>query len=138
MIGGMIWPPVEATASTAPANSGRKPVRFIKRNADLAGDHDIGHRRTGNGAEQARRHHRHFAGTAGVMAGETGRKVHEQLAGAGALHEGAEHHEDQHIGRRHRQRNSEDAFGGHVKLIEHALRFDLGNHQPVEQEHDRP
>ncbi len=30
MIGGMIWPPVEATASTAPANSGLKPVRFIK------------------------------------------------------------------------------------------------------------
>ena len=29
MIGGMICPPVEATASTAPANSGRKPVRFI-------------------------------------------------------------------------------------------------------------
>ena len=29
MIGGMIWPPVDATASTAAANCGRKPVRFI-------------------------------------------------------------------------------------------------------------
>ncbi len=29
MMGGMIWPPVEAAASTAPANSGRKPVFFI-------------------------------------------------------------------------------------------------------------
>ena len=28
--GGMIWPPVEATASTAAANGGRKPVRFIR------------------------------------------------------------------------------------------------------------
>ncbi len=27
--GGMICPPVEATASTAAANGGRKPVRFI-------------------------------------------------------------------------------------------------------------
>ena len=30
MIGGMIWPPVEATASTPAANCGRKPVRFIR------------------------------------------------------------------------------------------------------------
>ena len=29
MIGGMIWPPVEATDSTAAAKAGRKPVRFI-------------------------------------------------------------------------------------------------------------
>ena len=29
MTGGMIWPPVEAAASTAPANSGRYPVFFI-------------------------------------------------------------------------------------------------------------
>ena len=29
MIGGMIWPPVEATASTAAANGGLKPLRFI-------------------------------------------------------------------------------------------------------------
>jgi hypothetical protein len=29
MIGGMICPPVLATASTAAANGGRKPVRFI-------------------------------------------------------------------------------------------------------------
>ena len=29
MIGGMIWPPVEATASTPPAKGARKPVRFI-------------------------------------------------------------------------------------------------------------
>ena len=29
MTGGMICPPVEATASTAAANGGRKPVRFI-------------------------------------------------------------------------------------------------------------
>ena len=29
MIGGISWPPVEATASTAAANGGRKPVRFI-------------------------------------------------------------------------------------------------------------
>ena len=28
--GGVTCPPVEATASTAPANSGRKPTRFIK------------------------------------------------------------------------------------------------------------
>jgi hypothetical protein len=27
--GGMIWPPVEAVASTAAANAGRKPVRFM-------------------------------------------------------------------------------------------------------------
>jgi hypothetical protein len=27
--GGMIWPPVDATASTAAAASGLKPVRFI-------------------------------------------------------------------------------------------------------------
>jgi hypothetical protein len=30
MIGGMICPPVEATASTAAANGGRKPLRFIR------------------------------------------------------------------------------------------------------------
>jgi hypothetical protein len=29
MIGGMSWPPVEATASTAAAKGGRKPVRFM-------------------------------------------------------------------------------------------------------------
>ncbi len=29
MTGGMIWPPVEATASTAAAASGLKPLRFI-------------------------------------------------------------------------------------------------------------
>src|SRR5947199_9126681 len=29
MTGGMICPPVDATASTAAANGGRKPVRFI-------------------------------------------------------------------------------------------------------------
>jgi hypothetical protein len=29
MMGGMIWPPVEDAASTAPANSGLKPVFFI-------------------------------------------------------------------------------------------------------------
>ena len=29
MIGGMIWPPVEAIASTAAANGGRKPERFM-------------------------------------------------------------------------------------------------------------
>ena len=29
MIGGMIWPPVEAVASTPAANGGLKPVRFI-------------------------------------------------------------------------------------------------------------
>ncbi len=29
MIGGINWPPVEATASTAAANGGLKPVRFI-------------------------------------------------------------------------------------------------------------
>ena len=29
MIGGMIWPPVEATASTPAAKCGGKPVRFI-------------------------------------------------------------------------------------------------------------
>ena len=29
MIGGMICPPVDATASTAAANGGRNPVRFI-------------------------------------------------------------------------------------------------------------
>ena len=29
MIGGMIWPPVDATASTAAANAGRKPSFFI-------------------------------------------------------------------------------------------------------------
>ena len=30
MIGGMICPPVDATASTAPAKGGLKPVRFIR------------------------------------------------------------------------------------------------------------
>jgi hypothetical protein len=30
MIGGMIWPPVEAVASTAAANAGRKPERFMR------------------------------------------------------------------------------------------------------------
>src|SRR4030042_2399171 len=29
IMGGMIWPPVEATASTAAAKGGRKPRRFI-------------------------------------------------------------------------------------------------------------
>ena len=29
MTGGMIWPPVELTASTEAANEGRKPMRFI-------------------------------------------------------------------------------------------------------------
>src|SRR3546814_8704633 len=29
MIGGMIWPPVDATASTPAANGALKPVRFI-------------------------------------------------------------------------------------------------------------
>jgi hypothetical protein len=29
MTGGMIWPPVDAVASTAAANGGRKPVRFM-------------------------------------------------------------------------------------------------------------
>jgi len=30
MTGGMNWPPVEATASTAPAKVGRYPIFFIK------------------------------------------------------------------------------------------------------------
>ena len=29
MTGGMIWPPVEAVASTAAAKGGRKPLRFM-------------------------------------------------------------------------------------------------------------
>ncbi len=29
MIGGIIWPPVEATASTAPAKAGRYPMPFM-------------------------------------------------------------------------------------------------------------
>ena len=29
MTGGMIWPPIEDVASTAPANSGRYPKRFM-------------------------------------------------------------------------------------------------------------
>ncbi len=53
--GGMIWPPVEATASTAAANGGRKPVRFISGNGDRPVDHHVGHRAAGHRAEQAAR-----------------------------------------------------------------------------------
>ena len=124
MIGGMICPPVEATASTAPANSGRKPVRFISGMLICPVTMTLATALPEMVPNRLDEHHRHLAGAAGVMAGQAGGEIHEQLPGAGALHEGAEHDEDQHIGRRHRQRDAEDAFGGHVELVEQALRLE--------------
>ena len=137
MIGGMICPPVEATASTAPANSGRKPVRFISgmlicpvtMTLATALPEMVPNRLDETTAT--------LPGPPVRVAGQAGGEIHEQLPGAGALHEGAEHHEDQHIGRRHRQRDAEDAFGCHIELVEHALRLELRDEQPVDQKHHR-
>ncbi len=49
----------------------------------------------------------------------------------------AEQHEDHHVGGRHRQRNSENAFRRHVELIEHVLRLEPRDNERVEQKHDR-
>ena len=70
------------------------------------------------------------------MTCQTRRKIHEQLAGTGALHERTEDDKDEDIGCRHRQRDAEDALGGHVKLVKEALRLDIGDQQGVPQKDD--
>ena len=132
MIGGMICPPVEATASTAAAKCGLKPVRFISgmeigpstitlatAEPEMVPNSDDDTTETLPGPP---------AGVAGDAHGE----VHEQLAGAGALHEGAEQHEDHHVGGGDRQRLAEDALGRQVELVDEPDRLDAGEEIAVQ------
>ena len=138
MTGGMIWPPVDATASTAAANVRLEAGALHQRNRDRPVDHHVGHRAAGHGAEQARRHDRDLAGAARRVPGDRHREVHEQLAGAAALHERAEQHEQHHVGRRHAQRRAEDALGRQVQLVHAARRRSTRvKTDRVDQERDR-
>jgi hypothetical protein len=133
----MIWPPVEATDSTAAANGGRESGALHQRNCDRTVDQHVGHRTARHGAEQARAHHRDLAWSAGGVPGERQREIHEQLADAGALHERAEQHEHDDVGGGHAERRAEDAFGGQVQDLDDLLRPRLGDERAVDQEHDR-
>ena len=65
MIGGMIWPPVEATASTAAANGGRKPVRFISGIVIGPSTITLATALPETVPNRLDEHHRHLAGPAG-------------------------------------------------------------------------
>jgi hypothetical protein len=70
------------------------------------------------------------------MTGQRHGEIHEQLADTGALHEAAEQHEDQHVGRGYRERNAENAFRRHVELIHQPHRLEPGDEQAIDQKHD--
>ena len=115
----------------------REAGAFHQRNGDRSVDHDVGDRAARDGAKQARREHRHLARAAGRVAGECHGKVHEQLPGAGALHECTEQDEDQHIGCRHRERDAENSLGGHIELIHEPHRLKLRDKEAVQHEQNR-
>ncbi len=124
--GGMIWPPVEATASTAAANGGRNPVRFISGMVIGPSTITLATALPDTVPNRLERHDRHLAGTAGGVPGDRQREIHEELPGAAPFHECAEQHEQHHVGRRHAERRAEDAFGREVELLHQHLRRHVG------------
>ena len=104
MIGGMICPPVEATASTAAAKCGLKPVRFMSGIEIGPSTITFATALPEIVPKSARGHDRDLARPAGGVAGDAEREIHEELARPGALHEGAEQHEDHDVGRRDPER----------------------------------
>ena len=71
------------------------------------------------------------------MAGKTHGEIHKKLARSCSLHERAEHHEDQDVSSGYRKRNSENAFGRHIKLVEQPHRLDAGDEKAVGEKHER-
>ena len=108
-----------------------------QRNRDRAVDHHVGDRAAGYRAEQRRGHDRDLARSTRRVTGERHRKVHEELAGAAALHERAEQHEQHDVTGGHAERRAEDAFGGEIQLLHQDLGRDTGEADGVDQERDR-
>src|SRR5690606_6079667 len=106
-------------------------------NGDRAVDHHVRDRRARYGAEQTRRENRHLARPSGRMAGKTHREIHKKLARSCSLHERAEHHEDQDVSSGYRKRNSENAFGRHIKLVEQPHRLDASNKEAIGEKYER-
>ena len=133
----MICPPVDATASTAAANGGRKPVRFISGivigpstiTLATALPDTVPNRLDDTTAT--------LPGPPAWMPGDRHREVHEQLAGAALLHERTEQHEQHHVARRHAERRAEDALGGQVQLLHQHRRGHPREAERVDQERDR-
>ena len=135
--GGMIWPPVEATASTAAANGGRKPVRFISGMVIGPSTMTLATALPETVPNRLELHHRDLARAAGGVAGDRQREVHEQLPGAALLHERAEQHEQHHVGRRHAQRRAEDALGREIQLLHQHRQLHVGEERRVDEEDER-
>src|SRR5207248_5296739 len=68
------------------------------------------------------------------VTGERDREVHEELAGAAALHERSEQHEQHDVTGGHAERGAEDAFGGEIQLLHQDLRSDTVEADGVDQE----
>ena len=122
MIGGISCPPVEATASTAPAKAGRLAGPPHQRNREgLRSSSDIGDGTARDGTEQGRGDDRHpppppppFAGPPEVWPASARAEIHEELPGSRALDEGTEQDEQHHIGGRDIKRDAENALGGQI------------------------
>ena len=83
MIGGVIWPPDEAQASTARCELGPIADTLAHQwDRERAGGDDVGHRRSGNGAHKAGRDCGRLGRPADLVPGQTDRQVDEELAGA--------------------------------------------------------
>ena len=103
MIGGVIWPPVLAVASTAAAKCALVAEPDHHRDGQRADGHGVGDRGAGDHAEQRRAEDRDLGRPAGEAAGHR-RPAEEQLAEADAGGEHAEQHEVEDVGRDHAER----------------------------------
>ena len=118
MIGGVICPPVDDAASTAPAKCARVAEADHRGNRQRADRHRVGDRGAGQHAEHRGGEHAHLGRAARVAAGDRRRDVDEELAQADARGQHAEQHEVEDVGRDHAHRDAVDALAGEVEVVD--------------------
>src|SRR5690606_35495626 len=79
----------------------------------------------------------HLARPSGRVAGKTHGEIDKKLARSCSLYERAEHYEDQDVSSGYRKRNSENAFGRHIKLVEQPHRLDASNKESIGEKYER-
>ena len=137
MIGGMICPPVEALASTAAANGGRKPVFFMSGMVIGPSTMTLATALPEIVPKRLELTIDDLAGAARRVAGEREGEIHEEPPRAAPFHERAEQDEDDHVGGGDAERRAEDAVRGKVHLLQQHLHLDAGEEDGVAQEDER-
>ena len=101
-----------------------------QRNRERAAGHDIGDRRAGNHAHQARRDHRSLRWSAPHVAEQRKRDLDEIVAGASFFQQRAEQHEKEDIACRYSQSNAEHPLGRQP-----VVRNGLAQRNPLVRDH---